>query len=130
MNSVKTTTVPYPLVASQEFLSVPATRDISTWFLGTRAENGAEFKEPIAKAVDHIVQYRQEYLPGETITSQVKASPEYQGGMSALRDAYDKLLEYLREYSTPHFSMRYQGHVWTPPCRECWAISTVAQSIN
>ena len=30
--------------------------------------------------------------------------------MSALRDAYDKLLDYLREYATPYFSMRYQGH--------------------
>ena len=87
--------------------------DVSTWFMGTRAENGPEFKELIAKAVDHIIQYRQEYLPGdpETITPEVKASPEYQAGMSALRDAYDKLLEYLREYATPYFSMRYQGHV-------------------
>lgn len=87
--------------------------DISTWFLGTRAENGPEFKELIAKAVDHIIQYRHNYLPGdpETITSDVKASPEYQAGMSALIDAYDKLLEYLGEYSTPYFSMRYQGHV-------------------
>lgn len=87
--------------------------DISTWFLGTRAENGPLFKELIDKAVDHIIQYRHDYLPGdpETITSDVKASPEYQAGMSALMDAYGKLLEYLGEYSTPYFSMRYQGHV-------------------
>ncbi|MEG4977068.1 MULTISPECIES: hypothetical protein [unclassified Microcoleus] len=87
--------------------------DISTWFLGTRAENGAEFKELIAKAVDHIIEYRQTYLPDdpETITPEVKSSPEYRAGMGALTDAYNKLLEYLREYATPYFSMRYQGHV-------------------
>lgn len=87
--------------------------DISTSFLGTRAENGAEFKELIAKAVDHIIEYRQTYLPDdpETITPEVKSSPEYRAGMGALTDAYNKLLEYLREYATPYFSMRYQGHV-------------------
>jgi len=79
--------------------------DISTWFLGTRAENGAEFKELIAKAVDHIIEYRQRYLPDdpETITTEVKSSPEYRAGMGALTDAYNKLLEYLREYATPYF---------------------------
>ncbi|MEP6577970.1 pyridoxal-dependent decarboxylase [Microcoleus vaginatus GB2-A3] len=87
--------------------------DISTWFLGTRAENGAEFKELIGKAVDHIIEYRQTYLPDdpETITPEVKSSPEHRAGMGALTDAYNKLLEYLREYATPYFSMRYQGHV-------------------
>lgn len=84
--------------------------DISTWFLGTRAENGHEF---IAKAVGHIIQYRQEYLPGdpETITDEVKASPQYQAGIRALRDAYDKLLNYLREYGTPYFSMHINGYL-------------------
>ena len=87
--------------------------NVSTWFLGTRAENGQVFKELIGKAVDHVIQYRQDYLPGEpeTITPEVKASPEYQAGMNALMDAYDELLKYLNEYATPYFSMRYQGHV-------------------
>jgi len=51
--------------------------------------------------------------------------------MSALRDAYDKLLEYLREYSTPHFSMRYQGQRngdTTLP--GMWAISTMLHNPN
>lgn len=57
--------------------------DISTWFLGTRAENGAEFKELIAQAVDHIIEYRQTYLPEdpETLTPEVKSSPEYRDKM-------------------------------------------------
>lgn len=86
---------------------------IDTWFLGTRAENGGEFKELIAQAVDHIIEYRQSYLPGDpqTITPDVKASSEYQAGMQSLKDAYNKLLMHLREYSTPYFSMRYQGHL-------------------
>lgn len=86
--------------------------NVSTWFLGTRAENAALFKELIDKAVAHIIEYRHSYLPGdpETITPEIKASKEYQAGVSALMDAYDKLLNYLREYGTPHFSMRYQGH--------------------
>ncbi|MBD1810783.1 hypothetical protein NDA07_09510, partial [Microcoleus vaginatus DQ-U2] len=66
--------------------------DISTWFLGTRAENGAEFKELIGKAVDHIIEYRQTYLPNdpETIIPEVKSSPEHRAGMGALTDAYNK----------------------------------------
>ena len=87
--------------------------NIANWFLGTRAENGTEFKQLIAQAVDHIIDYRQSYLPGdpETITQDVKASLEYQAGMQALRDAYNQLLQHLREYGTPFFSMRYQGHI-------------------
>ncbi|MFM7369358.1 MAG: hypothetical protein ACKO2Z_16530, partial [Sphaerospermopsis kisseleviana] len=80
--------------------------NIANWFLGTRAENGTEFKQLIAQAVDHIIDYRQSYLPGdpETITQDVKASLEYQAGMQALRDAYNQLLQHLREYGTPFFS--------------------------
>lgn len=37
--------------------------NISTWFLGTRAENGSQFKQLIGKAVDHVIEYRQSYQP-------------------------------------------------------------------
>jgi len=87
--------------------------DISTFFLGPRAENANLFSELVGMAVDAVVDYRRYYHPEDPphITEQIKVSPGYLEGVQVLRDKYNVLLQKLSRYTTPYFSMRYQGHM-------------------
>ncbi len=87
--------------------------DISTFFLGPRAENANLFSELVGMAVDAVVDYRRYYHPEDPphITEQIKVSPEYLAGAQILRDKFNLLLQKLSRYTTPYFSMRYQGHM-------------------
>ena len=87
--------------------------DISTFFLGPRAENASLFSELVGMAVDAVVDYRRYYHPEDPphITEQMKVSPEYLEGVQILKDKYNLLLQKLSRYTTPYFSMRYQGHM-------------------
>ena len=87
--------------------------DISTFFLGPRGENANLFSELVGMAVDAVVNYRRYYHPEDPphITEQIMVSPGYLEGVQVLKDKYNILLQKLSRYTTPYFSMRYQGHM-------------------
>lgn len=83
------------------------------WFLGPRGENADVFGEMIVQAIRSNVEFRQSFLPddGIVITDGIKASPEFQVGLSTLKEIYAELLANLRLDATPYASWRYQGHM-------------------
>ena len=85
----------------------------AAWFLGPRAENRAIFAEMVNDAVAEISEFRHSYMPEDepVVTDAIKSTPEYREAVSDLRSAYRRLLDFLSRYSTPYFSMRYQGHM-------------------
>ncbi len=87
--------------------------DISTLFLGPRAENQELLTRLIHQALAHIYEYRQSYYVEDpvVITEEIKASPSYQKASDQIRKAFDELLGFLLKHATPYFSLRYQGHM-------------------
>lgn len=85
----------------------------AAWFMGPRAENADLFRRMIELAMHEAADYRTEYKPGdpEVITEEVKASQSYKDAVANMELSYRKLVDFLKQYSTPFFSMRYQGHM-------------------
>lgn len=94
-------------------ISLPGSGEPTAWFLGPRAENRALLSELINAALKHIYEFRQSYLPGdpEVITEQVKTSESFRATHAEMLQAYEELLDYLRDKALPFFSLRYQGHM-------------------
>jgi len=85
----------------------------AAWFLGPRAENEDLFREMITQAIDKAVAYRTEYKKDdpEVINENVKNTPEYKTAVKYMGKAYGELVDFIKNYTTPYFSMRYQGHM-------------------
>lgn len=85
----------------------------AAWFLGPRAENENLLRGMINQAIDKAVAYRTEYKEGDpkVIDENVKSTPEYKAGVESMGKAYSELVDFIKNYTTPYFSMRYQGHM-------------------
>lgn len=87
--------------------------EVSGWFLGTRAENAPVFSRFIQDAINIITFGRKRFHPEDPsyITEEVKHSPGYLAALQSLEDNFYRLAAFLDSYSTPFYSMRYQGHM-------------------
>lgn len=87
--------------------------ELSTFFLGPKGENGELFGELVQMAVDAAVTQRRFFHAEDPphITEETKHSREYLAGVETLRYKYNVLLQKLAQYTTPYFSLRYQGHM-------------------
>jgi len=86
---------------------------IAAWFLGPKAENKDVFREMIECALNNAVDYRIKFEPEDplVISEEIKKSRGYSEAVNNMMAAYSSLLEFLQKYTTPYFSMRYQGHM-------------------
>jgi glutamate/tyrosine decarboxylase-like PLP-dependent enzyme len=87
--------------------------EVAGWFLGCKAENADVFASLVQEAISAVALYRQSYHPEDPdyITEEVKHSKGYLAAVQALKSNFHRLLAFLDKYSTPFFSMRYQGHM-------------------
>lgn len=94
-------------------ITKPGIEELSAMFLGPRAENHALLDRLISEALEHLYQYRRDYLPGDpaTISASIQASSEYQQSVAQMGSAYREYVDFLKRYATPFFSLRYQGHM-------------------
>jgi len=87
--------------------------EIAAWFLGPKGENSELLQTMVLQAVQKTVACRQNFQPDDpqVITREIQDSKSYQKAVGNMLSAYDDLLEFLQSYTTPYFSMRYQGHM-------------------
>ena len=88
-------------------------KEYGAWFIGPRAENIDLLRDMIEKGINHIQDYREGYLQDDptVITDDVRQSEEFQETKREIYRRLDELLAYYNKFSTPFFSLRYQGHM-------------------
>lgn len=87
--------------------------EVSGWFLGARAENVELFSQLIQQAINVTANARRSFHPEDPshITEEVKVSSGYLSAVQSLKDNFSRFTTFLQNYSTPFYSMRYQGHM-------------------
>ncbi len=94
-------------------IDVKDDKEIAGWFMGTRGENLGEVFEIITNVIKTMVEGRELLFPDDPnyITARIKTSEAYKNAIDEVKEQTNNLLEILKKYSLPMYSLRYQGHM-------------------
>jgi hypothetical protein len=90
-----------------------SSKGIAACFLGNKAENEDLLVKSIFDAIYQVSKARREFHPEDPtpVTDVVEASPEFKKMVRRIEKSAGELTDFLKKYSLPFFSMRYQGHM-------------------
>ncbi|MBI9034003.1 MAG: hypothetical protein JEZ03_06010 [Bacteroidales bacterium] len=98
---------------SDRKIDVKDDKEIAGWFMGTRGENLGEVFQIITGVMKTMIEGRELLFPDDPnyITAKIKTSEAYKKAIGDVKEQTNNLLEILKKYSLPMYSLRYQGHM-------------------
>ncbi len=82
-----------------------------TWFIGPKAENADLFQRLVARAIDHHMAFRRDYMPDDPPIHRAHKSRAMVDSEQFIADRLDEMLGYLRA-SVPLASFRNLSHMY------------------
>jgi glutamate/tyrosine decarboxylase-like PLP-dependent enzyme len=97
----------------EQRLSLDRTGDHTpeTWFIGPKGENADLFMRLVARAIDHNVAFRRDYMPDDPPIRRAHTTPEIMASEHFIAKRLDEMLGYLRA-SIPLASFRNLSHMY------------------
>jgi glutamate/tyrosine decarboxylase-like PLP-dependent enzyme len=97
----------------EQWLSLDRTGDHTpeTWFIGPKGENAGLFKRLVARAIDHHIAFRHDYMPDDPPIHRDPEAPAIQASETFIAGRLEEMLDCLRG-SVPLASFRNLSHMY------------------